>query len=122
MTIREIYNELKRLQEEEKRGVLYCEIAYYLVKNYHFSKSINAIEPSDLMILVDNLYINNEILDSDNLSDYDDEALESLNITKRDVNRLKRDTNAFILLNYYNINGDLKRAKMFMSYLYRALD
>lgn len=104
MTLLQIKNELKRMHEQDGRDLDLCNVAYSLIKTYRFSKSILWISENDLMMLVDNLWINNEILNSENIDSYD---TEKIGITAAQIKKIKGDPDRFILLNYYRIDGKL---------------
>ena len=90
-------------------------MAFYLVKNYYFSKSIRNITPSDLDLLLDNLVVNNEIVTINNICDYSVIDLDYYYYNQV-IDRDKK-----LLLNFYNINGDLKNCKIAFTKNYNIL-
>lgn len=105
MTRQEIINNLKGM---ERYGIdaTIKNIAMFLIDKRFFSKSINNITDVELMFLVDNLFINNEIITSDNVKEYfSKESTEYKKIMKN---------NKILLLNYYDINNDLKDCKIYL--------
>lgn len=116
MTLKQIKKTLKEWHNESHRNDLdLLNITYYLIKNYHYSKSIKNIDESDLMIIYDNLLINNEIIDSDNLNDYGEKYISSLMINNQTMKKIKNGSH-FLLLNYYNDKNNLRHCKLLFKY------
>ena len=121
MTLKEIKDYIKgatliaqeKLSDEEIKD--FRNMAYYLVKNYYFSKSIRNITTSDLDLLLDNLVVNNEIITIDNIYDY-----SVIDLGYYYYNQVI-DRDKKLLLNFYNINGDLKNCKIAFTKNYNAL-
>ena len=121
MTLKQIKDYLKdstliasnQLSDEEIRD--YKNIAFYLIKNYFFSKSIRNIKPNDLDVLLDNLIINNQILTSDDLQGY-----EMIDLGYYFYNQIIDDDKK-LLLNYYNIDGELQHCKISFTKNYNIL-
>lgn len=66
----------------------------------------------DLYIIYDNLWINNEILDTDTINDYDPETIKE--ITGHNYKTIKNNilnNNKIYLLNYYNIKNGRETLK-----------
>jgi hypothetical protein len=105
MTRKEILNNLK---EMNRRGIdsTIKNIAMFLIDKRLFAQKISNIDENDLLILIDNLFINNEIISVDNVDDYfSKETKEYQKITK---------DNKILLLNYYDINNNLKKCKIYL--------
>lgn len=92
---------MQELEEGGRDSKIYLNILHYLVKNYYVVKSIKGLELADLELLYDNLYINNELIDSDNVEEYD---LDKLGISAKNQQALKEGKKV-LLLNYYKL-GD----------------
>lgn len=88
MTLQEIKNTLKEwAQNSHRNDKETLNVCYFLIKNYHYAKSIKNIDETDLMILYDNLTINNEIITSDNIDEYD---TEKLGLSTKTINKIKK--------------------------------
>lgn len=115
--------ELKQIKETIKTSKLYYNhdsnidykgIAYYLIKNYMFSKSIKDITNNDIDILLDNLVINSELITSDNIDDYD------YMIDKKSKKYLDiKDDKKMVLLNFYDINDYLVNCNITLNVGYK---
>lgn len=103
MTRKDILNYIKEERRDDKQ---LKNIAMFLIDKRHFAKSIAEIEMHDIDILLDNLFINNEIIDADNVKDY---FTEDTSEYKKIVNN-----NKILLLNYYDIKDSLKRCKIYL--------
>ena len=85
--------------------IMLQNITYYLIVNYLATKT-TVVDNVDIMVIFDNLYINNDIVDNDNLKEY----IHIL--TGREVNRIK--SGKMLLLNCYTTTGELKRCRLFL--------
>lgn len=92
---------MKELEEGGRDSKIYLNILYYLVKNYYVVKSVKSLQVEDLELLYDNLYINNELIDIDNVEEYD---LNKLGINTKNQQAL-REGKKVLLLNFYKL-GD----------------
>jgi hypothetical protein len=92
---------LKELEEGGRDSKIHLNILYYLTHNYFNVRSIKNLQVEDLELLYDNLYINNELIDSDNVEYYD---LNKLGISAKNQQALK-EGKKILLLNYYKL-GD----------------
>lgn len=93
------------MTEVEKGGrdnKLYLNILYYLVSKYLVCSSHRTITVDDLELLYDNLYINNEIITADNLTEYD---LNKLQLTTKTVAAIAAGEKV-LLLNYYKLTSN----------------
>lgn len=92
---------LKELEEGGRNSKIYLNILYYLTRNYFVVNSVRNLQVEDLELLYDNLYINNELIDIDNVEEYD---LNKLGISAKKQQALKEGKKV-LLLNYYKL-GD----------------
>ena len=121
MTLKQIKDYLKdaaliahdNLSDEEIND--FKNIAYYLIKNYFYSKSIRNITKNGIDLLLNNLIINNEIITSDNIYNYNIVDLGSYYYNQ------VIDKDKKLLLNYYDIEGDLKHCKIAFTKKYNIL-
>lgn len=104
MKRQEIYNFLNGLPVDN----INKNVAMFLIDKRLFSKSIRDIEEYDLNLLVDNLLYNNEIIESYNLDEYPEDLF-----TKSQYQAIK-DDKKIALLNYYDINNNLKHCKILL--------
>ena len=93
----------------------YKNMAFYLVKNYYFSKSIRSITPDDLDLLLDGLIADNEIITKNDIYNY--------NIADLGYYYYNQvvDNDKMLLLNFYNIDGILQHCKMVFTKNYNIL-
>ena len=121
MTLKQIKDYLKdatliaeeQLSDEEIND--YKNIALYLIKNYHFSKSISQITENDLDVLLDNLVVNNELITINELKEY-----SVIDVGYYFYNQIIDDDKK-LLLNYYNIDGELQHCKIAFTKNYNEL-
>lgn len=94
---------------------VYANITFKLYK----LNLINLKDYADLWDLItytiDNLAINNEIIDKDNMNEYDEKILTSYDV------KFLEDERHFILLNYYKGNN-LVQTHLHLNYNYNALE
>lgn len=84
-------------------------ILYFLIVNYKVAKTIK-LNNDEINTIADNLEINNEILDSDNIDDYSNWVAKN-KICKKTIEKIREDKK-FMLLNYYDIDGNLHFCKI----------
>ena len=118
MTLKEVKNYIS--ETIYKRDKDYSNVIYYLIKNGFAGKALHQIDEADIIMMYDNLWINCEIVNSDNISDYDEKSLIE-KIGKIRVNRIKRDAGLFLVLNYYDANGVRKDSGFVFQYGYDAI-
>lgn len=99
----------------------YANIIYYLIKNGFSGKTLHQIKEKDILTMYDNLYYNSEIIDSDNITDYDEKYLIQ-KVGKNRINRIKRDNNLFLLLNYYDANLVFNNSSFIFTYGYDVIN
>jgi hypothetical protein len=104
MTRQEIYNYLNGLHVDNTTK----NVAMFLIDKRHFAKRIKDIEEYDLQLLADNLLYNNEIVDIVNVDEYPEDLF-----TKSQYQAIK-DDKKIALLNYYDINNNLKHCKILL--------
>lgn len=112
---------LKNHYKEYGRDKIYYNIAYNLIRSYAFADSIKKVDDVAIALLVDNLWINNEIIDKFNVNEYDAEHLNK-RLGKHTLARINNDKNLFVLLNYYDINNKLVECSKVYKYDYNILD
>jgi hypothetical protein len=99
----------------------YANIIYYLIKNGFSGKTIRQIERKDIIIMFDNLYYNSEIIDSDIINDYNETYLiEKVGINK--INKIKNNSNLFLVLNYYDANSRFNNSSFIFKYDYDIIN
>lgn len=94
----------------------YKNIAYYLVKNYFFTKSIRDITTNKIDELLSHLIINSELITIDELKDYDVEDLGRYH-----YNQILKNNDKMLLMNYYDINNNYKPCKLMFTKNYNIL-
>ena len=112
---------LKKHHEEFVRDKMYYNIAYNLIMNYDFSKSTRKVDEFAISLLVDNLWINSEIVDKFNMDEYDAEFINK-RLGSHTIARINNDDNLFVLLNYYDINAHVVECRKVYKYDYNILD
>lgn len=112
---------LTKHHEENGRNKIFYNIAYNLIKNYDFSKSTKKVDEFAISLLVDNLWINNEIVDKFNINEYDGEYLNK-RLGSRTIARINNNENLFLLLNFYDINNNLIQCSKVYKYDYNILE
>jgi len=95
----------------------YANVVFYLIKNGFAGKPLRQIEENDIETMFDNLWINSEIIDSDNIKGYD-EMLLIEKVGKRTINKIKKDENLFLVLNYYDANSVERNSRFVFTYGY----
>ena len=70
--------------------------------------------------MFDNICINSEIINSENISEYDEELLVDV-VGKRTINKIKRDENLFLVLNYYDANSVKRNSRFVFKYGYDVI-
>lgn len=95
----------------------YLNICYYLINSY----KVKCVDAWDFGCLYDNLIINNEIIDLQNVNEYDANTLEKLAHLKYETIKERLNNNKILLLNYYNKN-DLIYCKMWFDLNVNFLD
>ena len=119
MTLKEVKNYIS--ETIYKRDKDYSNVVFYLIKNGFAGKALRQIEKEDIKMMYDNLYINCEIVNSENISDYDEEHLTK-KIGKIRVDKIKRDAGLFLVLNYYDANAVMKNSAFVFTYGYDAIN
>ena len=92
------------MQELDKGGrnnKFYLNITYYLASKYFICDSVRKLSTEDLEYVYDNLYINNELIDIDNVEEYN---LNKLGISAKNQQALKEGKKV-LLLNYYKLGA-----------------
>ncbi len=118
MTLKEVKNYIS--ETIYKRDKDFANVVYYLIKNGFAGKALRQIDEADIIMMYDNLWINCEIVNSENISDYDEEHLTK-KAGKNRVNKIKRDAGLFLVLNYYDANGVRKDSGFVFQYGYDAI-
>ena len=118
MTLKEVKNYIS--ETIYKRDKDFANVVFYLIKNGFAGKPLHQIDEGDIVMMYDNLYINSEIIDSDNIGEYDEEYLIE-KVGKIRVNKIKRDAGLFLVLNYYDANGIRKESGFVFQYGYDAI-
>lgn len=92
-----------------KSDLYFLNIAYMLIKN---RLAGTPRDTDDIAIIYDNLVINCEIIDADNITEYERATVEKLTGKRYDraLNEIKAGYS--YLLNYYDINGDMHETKI----------
>ena len=119
MTLKEVKNYIS--ETIYKRDKDYSNVVFYLIKNGFAGKTLRQIDEMDILQMFDNLRINCEIIDSDNINDYDEEYLIE-KIGKIKVNKIKRDAGLFLVLNYYDANAVMKNSAFVFKYGYDVIN
>lgn len=96
---------------DSKTTKIYKKNTYFLFKNYLVTKSIRNLGEMDILIVCDNLAVNAEIVDLDNVNDYE--------MSNFDKNKILND-NKILLLNYYDIKGNFKKCRIFLDAKYNV--
>ena len=96
-TLKEMMQELEKGGRDSK---IYLNITYHLASKYFICDSVRKLSVEDLEYIYDNLYINNELIDIDNVEEYD---LNKLGISAKNQELIKAGKKC-LLLNYYKIN------------------
>lgn len=73
------------------------------------------------MSLYNNLVINNEIINLDNVNEYEKETIEKICNLKYETILKRLNNNKILLLNYYN-NNDLIECRIWLDLAYNCLD
>lgn len=105
-------NYFKKFIEERKNwdnclkpDSYYLSISYMLIKNKYYNISKSGDPVYDIMVVYDNLIVNNELINHDNISDYDFETLSRIekkfNRKNGTIKKLIQE-GYHVLLNYYN--------------------
>lgn len=102
MTLKEKLKEVYELRKDYNYiSNLDFNILYFLAKNnYHLKTSSTLLSVDELLEVLDNLAINNEIITSDNLDEYDTKKLK---LTKNQIKSIKNGSKV-LLLNYYTFS------------------
>ena len=99
----------------------YSNVILYLIKNGFSGKTLRQIKKEDIILMFDNLYYNNEIIDSNNINNYDEKFLiEKVGINK--INKIKNNDNLFLLLNYYDANSVFRNSSFIFKYGYDVIN
>ena len=118
MKLKEIKDYIK--ETIYKRDKDLANVTFYLIKNGFSGKKLYQIEKEDIHMMYDNLYINSEIIDSGNINDYEEGVLVDA-VGKAKINKIKKDDNLFLVLNYYDANSVLKKSSFVFNYSYDAI-
>ena len=118
MTLKEIKNYIS--ETIYKRDQDYANVIFYLIKNGFSGKKLYQIEKEDIKFMYDNLCINSEIINSDNIKDYD-EMLLIEKVGKNRINKIKKDDSLFLVLNYYNAHSVVKDSCFMFNYGYDVI-
>ena len=98
----------------------YANVVFYLIKNGFAGKPLRQIEKCNIDTMFDNLEINSEIINSDNISEYDEEFLVDV-VGKRTINKIKKDENLFLVLNYYDVKSIDRKSRFVFKYGYDVI-
>lgn len=107
--------------EHNRTDQTLLNITYFLIKNYKACDSLKNLDVSDLMIVYDNLEYNNELLNIDNIDEYDTETLYNIGLSNRQIKQIATGQK-ILLLNYYTIKGQLKNCKICLDPNYNIID
>ena len=98
----------------------YANVVFYLIKNGFAGKPLRQIEEGDIDTMFDNVCINSEIVNKDNIEEYDAEFLVDA-VGKISMNKIKRDENLFLVLNYYDANSVKRNSRFVFKYGYDVI-
>lgn len=118
MTLKEIKKHIS--ESIYKRDQDYANVVYYLIKNGFSGKKLHQIDEMDILIMFDNLRYNSEIIDSDIINNYDENFLIE-KVGKNKINKIKRNDNLFLILNYYDANSVEKKSAFVFEYGYDVI-